>query len=656
MLGGPPSAALTFFGGALVVSLRRLHVASMLAGVVALTFFAYAPGLTGGFIFDDFANLVDDPDWKVTSLDWNAWLRAIRHGVASDGGRPLALLTFAINHYFTGLDPLPLKLTNLMMHVTCGVLLFFLTRTLLQIAWQDVDPSRHSAWAAAISAIWLLHPLQVSTVLYVVQRMEIGAQLFSVAAVHLYLVARLRQIERRRATVLYIAAAASMVLGLGFKETAALVPLFTALLELTLLRFQGSQGRNRILLYGYGLAVLAGVAVAATILPPYLTEDAYAARQFSLAGRLLAQPWILVGYLQQILLPIPETMLFYYDHLEAPDALLAPPSTLAGVIVIAGVLSAAIAMLGRRPLVSLGLLWFLAAHGLTSNVIPLELAFEHRNYLAIFGVLIAFAAAFSPVLNAFDRVTRWIVAGAVILGLTLLTWTQASTWGDPVRLSVTLDARNPESPRAGYALGVMFMEMSGGRRSSPGWSLAQKQFEQVISLPGDNPLGEAGLIVLLSRDGRHAPEDIWKRLETKLRRGGLTPEDTTALYNLVACRASGACQLDDARLFRLLVSTARTHPRSDVVHVQLANFAASAMNDPQLAISMMEHAVSLAPNQLSHRVNLLRLKLASNLLTPGEGREELARLRRAAHDGAMTEQLADAERLIAEASRNERRE
>ena len=53
--------------------------------------------------------------------------------------------------------------------------------------------------------------------------------------------------------------------------------------------------------------------------------------------------------------------------------------------------AAAFALRHRLPMFSLGLFWFLGAHLLTSSVLPLELVFEHRNYFALLGVLLAIA-------------------------------------------------------------------------------------------------------------------------------------------------------------------------------------------------------------------------------------------------------------------------
>jgi protein O-mannosyl-transferase len=615
--------------------------------LLCLVAFAYWPGLPGGFIFDDYPNLVHDPDWKVSTLDIDAWRRAVGHGIATDGGRPLALLTFAANHYLAGPSPWAMKLTNVLMHCACAWLAYLLILRLLGLAWPNVTARGRTAWAFALAAIWALHPLQVSTVLYVVQRMEIGAQLFTLAFLCLYIDGRARQMEGRGVLGHAAGALGCLLLGAGFKESAALGPVYALALEVFLLHFATSHSKPDWRLVGtYATAcALAIAAFVILILPRYADPEAYAGRTFTLGGRLLSQPPILLEYLRSMLVPSPAFLLFYYDHISAP-ATFGSARVIAGLVGLGAIVAAAAASIRRMPLTGLGLTWFLAAHALTSNVIPLELAFEHRNYFALLGVVLAVAGLVGPALNSGDPAARRLVAGSLIAGLVFLTHLQARIWGDPTQLAMTLEGRNPASPRAAHALGVRFYELSHGVPARPGWSLALKQFERVATLPGDSPLGEQAMVVMLGRAGRPIPEPIWRGLEQKLSRGRLTPEDEMALYSIVSCRVEHACRLDDQRLFALLMTAVRANPASDTVHVQLANFAQNVMRDTPLAVRMLERAVELAPAQLSHRINLLRLKVALNLLAPEVARREVARLSRLDRDGIYRSQLSDVEHQL----------
>ena len=88
---------------------NTLWLCLLLAGVVLV----YWPGLGGGFAFDDYPNIVFNQALHVTTLAWRDWLSAAFSSNATDLQRPLAMLTFALQHYFTGLDPRALKAGNI---------------------------------------------------------------------------------------------------------------------------------------------------------------------------------------------------------------------------------------------------------------------------------------------------------------------------------------------------------------------------------------------------------------------------------------------------------------------------------------------------------------------------------------------------------------
>ncbi len=58
------------------------------------------------------------------------------------------------------------------------------------------------------------------------------------------------------------------------------------------------------------------------------------------------------------------------------------------VVFIVTLLVTGFAVRRRAPVLSLGILWFFAGQVLESTVLPLEIAFEHRNYLADYGILL----------------------------------------------------------------------------------------------------------------------------------------------------------------------------------------------------------------------------------------------------------------------------
>ena len=106
------------------LSLRdRLLVAALLL----LTVLIYWPGLAGGFAFDDFGNLVDNTAMAPEAVHAHFWAAVWSSG-SGPTDRPLSMLTFAIQDWFTGLAPWPLKFVNVLIHVANGLLVFMLMR------------------------------------------------------------------------------------------------------------------------------------------------------------------------------------------------------------------------------------------------------------------------------------------------------------------------------------------------------------------------------------------------------------------------------------------------------------------------------------------------------------------------------------------------
>src|SRR5690606_34982134 len=231
------------------------------------------------------------------------------------------------------------------------LLVFALLAKLFRISVSGIWP-RMAAFAIAL--LWAIHPLQVSTVLYVVQRMEMLAAIFILLGLLAYLHGRMAQIEGRRGWPWLGLSAVLAGVGLLSKETAVLFPLYTLALELTVLRFHAAGSRtSHFLKYAYGIGLAVGLlAFVFLVIPRYATAEAFAGRDFTLYERLLSQLRILPMYLGQMLLPLPGSMPFYYDAWPKSAGWLSPSSTLAGAVFLVGLVAVAWRLRGRMPLFS----------------------------------------------------------------------------------------------------------------------------------------------------------------------------------------------------------------------------------------------------------------------------------------------------------------
>lgn len=612
-----------------------------------ITVALYATGLSGGFLFDDFPNIVDNSALHVTESTRAAWLQAAWASPSSDLQRPLASLSFAANHYFTGLAPRPMKVTNLVIHLLNGLLLHALLRGLLQIsgAASGTAPGRAERLALLVTAAWLLHPINLSAVLFVVQRMESLAQLFVLLGLLLYVQAREHQAVRQSGSMwrLWIGVPICTALGVAAKESAALLPLFALAIEGTALRGLRRPGRELAIYFSLFL-IVPGVLGLIWLLPGALSDSAYAHRAFTLGQRLMTEPRVLLEYAIWTVLPAPGFFSFYHDDYPISLGLLTPWSTLPALLGITAMSALAWWLRGRRPLTALGIAWFLAAHVLTASVFPLELVFEHRNYFASIGLLLAVFDGLLPEQpHAGFPLARHTAIGGILALATISLGLRAHMWADPVRFAVTEAARHPQSPRASYNLGRTYVLLSGYRTDSPNLPRAIAALESAARVPRASLLPEAALIMVASRTGQAIDPRWWDSMRDKLVQRAPTPEDAAAIKSLTLCQREGHCALDDRRMLEIYLAASERDTTDPAILYSYAIFAYNRLHDKALALRLVRDAAK--SRDVQYQLNLVNFLI--DLRDRSAGAAELQILRQRAKPGSMDVAIADAQRRLA---------
>jgi len=439
-------------------------------GCAVLAALAFLPGLSGGFVFDDRVNIQHNAALHLETLDPDSLLSAIYSFAPGGGSRIMAELTFAVDYWRGGgLDPAVFKSTNIAIHglTTFALALFF--RLLLGAAGWSQKRAMYAALAMALA--WAVHPLQVSSVLYVVQRMQTLSTLFLVCALWAYLKMRMAQIEGERSRQYGVLVGLFWVLALASKEDAALLPAYALVLELTVLRFRAARpALANGLRKGYlGLTVIGALTYVLLVVPHYWSWDAYPGRDFSSYERLLTQGRVLAMYIGQICWPLPSRMPFYYDDIVISRGLFQPATTLPALALIAGLLALAWRVRVRQPLFALGVLLFFAGHFITSNVIGLELAFEHRNHFPLIGAVLAVGALLAAAAQRMQLRTMVTASMCVVLlgAIGTATLLRARIWGNPVTLAQNLTEIAPGSARAWLDLCTSYFVLSESKADSP---------------------------------------------------------------------------------------------------------------------------------------------------------------------------------------------
>jgi len=414
----------------------------------------YWLGLNGPFLFDDSYALEPVVTWTQGETSW-------RDVVFGDGSllfsRAISMASFLLTAWLGGPDSFSFKLGNLVVHLLCGLIIWRIGRHAFGL---DRRLHRHAeVLAALLTAFWLLHPLHVSTVLYSVQRMAQLSTLFTLAAVLVYLQARgnLTAGSARTARLqLFFAFPLMVIAGLLSKQNAAVAPLLCLALELGYFNDWRAHQGTRAWFFGVFLLIPGVMACLVFALYPEKVLGGYAEWDFTLQERLLTQPRALMDYVGMLLFPRGPRMGLYTDDFAVSTSLVAPATTWMAMAGLAAISAIAIAVRKRAPTLFVGWFFFLGAHAVESTFLPIEMYYEHRNYLPSVGLFMALigSAALIPThlrLNVLTfRQLAWGAATGFALVLTVATLGRVLVWQSMDGILAQALRYHPQSLRANF--------------------------------------------------------------------------------------------------------------------------------------------------------------------------------------------------------------
>jgi len=594
--------------------------------ICGLTAAIYLPGLAGDYVLDDRPNLLDNKRLQLDTLDMESLKSAALSSGAGMLRRPISMASFALNRYFFGVLPYSYKAVNLAIHLLTGLSLFVVSKLLVR-AYRRCNapdfPEAASIWLpVVVSGLWLVHPLNLTSVLYIVQRMTSLATLFLVCGLCLYVAGRLRMLDNRRGLPLILTGL--LVFGglaIFSKENGALLPLYMLVVEMTLFRFRDSNGqadKSVIIYFIVTVAIPAGLLLLYLAMHPAVILGGYSVRDFTLTERLLTESRVLVFYLKMIIMPSITELGLYHDDITVSSSLLDPPTTLYSLISLSGLLLAALLLLKKHPLVSLGILWFFAGHVLESTIFPLEIAHEHRNYLADYGILLATSTAVTEA--PLRRLAPLIRAATPLLFFFLFsstTWLRANQWSDNINQAIYEARHHPESFRAVFAAGRIHGRLA--IQGQPGSEeKAYAYLDQAAELENFNILSEVTRIKLSYILGNPVKNAWFEDILRKLDRYPLTASDVNSLQELTSCIGK-ICNVPPETM-ESIFALALKHENARLVSTYGYYTINKRGNFPK-GLALFNRAVELSPREPQFWVNLIRLLVV--MQRPDEAEEKL---------------------------------
>ncbi len=419
--------------------------------LIVATFIVYLPAWHGGFLWKDDQFILHNPNLNFWQGLYRVWLKG------SVQYYPLTYTTFWIECHFWGMNPSGYHLVNIGLHALDAVLLW---RVLLRL-------NVPGAWLAA--AIFALHPINVESVAWIVERKNTLSTFFYLCSI----LAALRfwlpdetespgpQGSRAALTdwKFYWLSFGLFVCALFSKTTT--IPLPAVILLLVWWK------RGRITFRDVGFCipfVIAGVAVG---LITHHVEQSLGASgkefQFSLVGRVLLAARNFWFYLGKLAWPHP--LMFVYPrwniHASSPLAWL-PVLALAPVAVILWLKRNG--PWGRPIFVALayfaGLLFLVLGF---FNIFFFLYSFvsDHFVYLACMGPFALVAAAITLAFRGRPGGISpgYLITSACVLALlAALTWNQSRAYADAETLWRDTIAKNPNAFLARNNLGDLLIQ------------------------------------------------------------------------------------------------------------------------------------------------------------------------------------------------------
>jgi len=396
-----------------------------------MTFIAYLPVLSNGYIWDDDYYVTENAALRDGPGLANIWLRS----GTTPQWYPVTFTTFWLEYHAWGLTPAGYHLVNVALHALSAILWWVLLRRLGLPAI--------AAWLAA--AMFAVHPMQVESVAWISERKNVLSGVFYLAAALSYL-----KFDERRDSRWYATAALLFVFALLSKSVAATLPaaiLLTIWWKRGRLTWRDIRPTLPLLLVGAAMGAMTLHMEATNV---RATGPEWA---FSWADRLLIAGQALFFYARK--LAWPDNLTFIYPRWTIDDHAWAQYLFPLAALSVIALLWALRKNIGRGPLAAT--LFFCGT--LTPalgffNIFPMRYSFvaDHFQYMAGMGLFVLVSAAAAK---------HRISARAMVIllpALVVATWHQAHMYHDMKTLWQTTVERNPDAWMAHNNLGVIYNE------------------------------------------------------------------------------------------------------------------------------------------------------------------------------------------------------
>ncbi len=377
--------------------------------------------------------------------------------------------TFSINYFFHDNAVIGYHIVNILIHALNGILVFLIIKTLLSHDYFKYKLSGRFKCLVSFlcSLLFVVHPINVNAVTYIVQRTASLAGTFYFLAILFYLKFRMKdKVRYFFLTFLFT------VLAMFTKENTITIPFMILLIELMFFT-KGKNGIDYKGLFFWLVLTVCTVPIVPCVnmfghlLGGYNQSDPGASFK---ASTNMDRMHYFYTELNVVLLYI--RLLFIPDHLNfdysndfaISKTIMDNGSYISfGILLLIGIYG--VMNFRKNKLVSLGILWFFIGLSVESSFISIkDVYFEHRLYVPLVGFVL-FLAGFLLSGGRFIRkiFKKPILFFSVLVSVLIMinftaTMYRNYIFGDTIRMWGDTAKKAPKSDRAHSALGGAYLD------------------------------------------------------------------------------------------------------------------------------------------------------------------------------------------------------
>ena len=568
-----------------------------------LIFGAYSNTFQSSWHLDDFPTLVHDSALHLEDLSASSIAATFysRPGSLGKSYRPVSCLSLALNWYLGGDQVAGYHLVNISIHFFTAFFLYLTIYNIFQSPRMAVKNSSHVFYIAILSAaLWALNPVQTQAVTYIVQRMASLAAMFFTLGMYFYVKGRISKV-RWYQIFNFIAGIGCYALAVWSKENAIMLPLAVMLVEIVF--FQNLDSEKTCFKIRVGAASIAILLLFIFIYVVYFSNDfsilkGYRHRAFTLGQRLLTEPRIIIFYLSLLFYPMHQRLSIEHP-VELSTSLLQPWTTVPAIAFTVLMIGIGLYQIKKRPILAFALLFFYLNHLIESTVLPLELVFEHRNYLPSLFLFCPVAVGLFGLVDYYQQKSGSMVKVLVsfmvllVLGLGLSTYVRNMAWATEQTLWEDALKKAPGRARPAYNLAKHYA--NAGQldialqlyQKALATEASRRKYTRALSLNG------IASIYYMKRDFEKALEYCQKALKAY-------PGFETARYNLVLVLSKLARWDELSHQIDLLLAGEKTNR----VYLFLKGEILLQQNQPARALPYFRKALQIAPDDNKIQLNI----------------------------------------------------